>query len=86
MSTTTDGLDRLVDELEAATDDVARVSDAIDAELARPARVTNVSSLRHDPAVAQFRQELIDGMVRADTVNRLLGLVAEVIGLIRAGR
>jgi hypothetical protein len=73
-----------VDQLEAVADNVPRMADAIDAELARPARVTSVTSLRHDPTVEQFRQELIDGMIRVDTVNKLLGLIAEVVGMIRA--
>ncbi len=54
-------------------------ADAIAVELARPARTTAVVSLREAPEIEAFRNELVDGLVRADTVNRLLRLLDEVV-------
>lgn len=54
-------------------------ADAIVVELARPTRTTAVVSLREAPEIEAFRNELVDGIVRADTVNRLLRLLDEVI-------
>lgn len=62
----------------AATGTTAR-RDAIDAELARPARATGVVSLREAPEVEAFREELVNGLIRVDTVNRLLRLVNELV-------
>ncbi len=53
--------------------------DAIDAMLADPPRRTEVRSLRRAPEVEAFREALVDGLVRADTVNRLLRLVNDVL-------
>ena len=58
----------------------APAGDAIDAVLASPARTTGVRSLRSSPEIEAFRQALVDGLIRADTVNRLLRLVNEVVG------
>jgi len=54
-------------------------SDAIDRELAAPVRTTNVLSLADSPEVNAFRSELIDGLIRVDTVNQFLKLVNQVI-------
>ena len=73
-------LDGLLDNLEKAARERENASgDAIDRELAAPARTTAVRSLRDSPEVAAFRQALVDGLIRVDTVNRLLQLVNEVI-------
>jgi len=53
--------------------------DAIDTELARPARTTAVVSLKDAAEVEAFRNELIDGLIRVDTANQLLRLANEVI-------
>ncbi len=53
--------------------------DAIDRVLNAPARETSVRSLRDAPEVAAFREALVDGMIRADTVNRLLRLVDTIV-------
>lgn len=53
--------------------------DAIDAVLADAPRTTAVTSLREAQAVADFRQALMDGLIRVDTANRLLRLVNEVV-------
>jgi hypothetical protein len=53
--------------------------DAIDMVLSLAARQTAVTSLHDAPEVAAFRDELVDGMIRADTANQLLRLVNEVI-------
>lgn len=55
-------------------------SDAIDSVLASPARATAVRSLRSAPEIEAFRQALVDGLIRTDTVNQLLRLVNEVVG------
>lgn len=64
--------------------DTGRMPDAIDAELAAPARVTGVVSLREAPEIQAFRQELIDGLIRTDTVNQLLHLANTVISRLLA--
>ena len=53
--------------------------DAIGQELSRPARTTNVISLKDAPEVQAFRNELIDGLIRVDTANQLLRLVNEAM-------
>jgi hypothetical protein len=59
--------------------DPAHASDAIDRELAAPARQTRVISLRDTDVMAAFRDELSDGLIRADTVNRVLQLVNDIV-------
>lgn len=53
--------------------------DAIDRILARPPRRTDARSLRTDPAIVAFRRELQDGIVRADTVRRVLQLISAAL-------
>lgn len=81
MSEVTDDLDRVVRQLDAAVAANAQTNggDAIDIELAQPARTTAVRSVRDTPEVAAFRQELVDGLIRVDTANRLLRLVAAIL-------
>jgi hypothetical protein len=80
MSGVTEELDRLVAELDAATADApSQPIDAIDAVLASPPRETKVSSARDLPEVQAFREELVNGLIRVDTANRLLRLIAEVV-------
>ena len=59
---------------------VTEAGDAIEAVLASPARATAVRSLRDSPEIEAFRQALVDGLIRADTVNKLLGLINEIVG------
>lgn len=54
-------------------------SDAIAEVLAEMPRQTAVVSLRDAPVVEQFRQALIDGLIRTDTANQLLKLVNEIV-------
>ncbi len=78
----TEQLDRLiaaVDQKTVDSDDASR-KDAIDRELARRPRVTQVDSLRDAPEVQAFREALLDGLVRVDTANQLLRLLNTVIG------
>lgn len=80
MAEVTAELDQLIEDLDGAVERTAAdTPDAIDAVLAAPPRASGVRSLRHDPVVEAFRQELVDGLVRVDTVNRLLGLVQTVV-------
>jgi hypothetical protein len=84
MSDVMQELDRLLGQLEGAAERKAAVraplaGDVIDDVLASPARQTAVRSLRDAPEVEAFRNELIDGLIRADTANQLLRLVAMVV-------
>jgi hypothetical protein len=45
----------------------------------RPARETRVQPLADSPEVEAFRREVMDGMIRVDTANQLLRLVALVV-------
>lgn len=53
--------------------------DAIDRVLNTSPRSTATRSLRDAPEVLAFRQALTDGMIRVDTVNRLLRLVDAIV-------
>lgn len=80
MSEVTAELDRLIDQLDSPEPGAGVAgADAIDAVLASPPRVTAVRSLRRDPVVETFRRELTDGLIRVDTLNRLLSLVNTVV-------
>lgn len=57
----------------------ARVADAIDRELGSSPRATAVVSLDDAPEVEAFRRELIDGLIRVDTVNQFLRLANAVM-------
>ena len=73
-----DNLMALLERLEESTPR-SRRKDAIDAILASDPRSTGVRSLREHEVVQQFRRELSDGLIRADTVNKLLGLIRTVV-------
>ncbi|NLX23617.1 MAG: hypothetical protein GXY55_18345 [Phycisphaerae bacterium] len=73
-------LDRLVRTLDAVLTDTSETpGDAIDRVLAAPGRTTAVRSLADAPEIEAFRQELLDGLIRADTINRLLRLINDVV-------
>ncbi len=76
-----EALERLIGRLEAAAagDDAGRPKDAIDDVLDGPRRQSAVSEVRHDPVIEQFRRELSDGLIRADTAGRLLSLITTVV-------
>lgn len=57
----------------------SRPRDAIDRELAGPGRVSDVRSLRDAPEIAAFRTAVVDGLIRADTANRLLRLIDQAL-------
>jgi hypothetical protein len=60
--------------------------DAIDAVLASEPRTTQAVSVRQAPEMEAFRRELVDGLIRVDTVNQVLRLLNEWImasGLLR---
>jgi hypothetical protein len=76
MPSPAEQLDRLIDLLSTAA---TPPRDAIDEVLAGAPRTTEVKSLRDHPDVQQFRQDLIDGLIRVDTANRLLQLVATAV-------
>jgi hypothetical protein len=74
-------LERLLSNVQTLLEASAKVppGDAIDMALGRPARTTAVVSLKDAPEVEAFRNELIDGLIRVDTVNQLLRLVNEAM-------
>ncbi len=74
MGEVTDNLSRILEGLEKSIDGSGR-KDAIDAILAGSPRETNATSLRDHEVVKQFRRELSSGLIRVDTVSRLLGLI-----------
>ena len=76
----TEALENLVRRLEAVTKVVeGEPRDAIDDILDGPGRQSAVTDVRHDPVVEQFRREMTDGLSRADTAGRLLGLITSVV-------
>lgn len=73
---------QVLDELTAALEGAGRRrggGDAIERTLSEPGRSSAVRSLREAPEVDAFRQELIDGLIRVDTANRLLQLLNTVV-------
>jgi hypothetical protein len=76
MPSPAEQLDRLINPLSTSTE---QPRDAIDEVLAGAPRTTQVKSLRDHPDVQQFRLDLIDGLIRIDTANRLLQLVTTVV-------
>jgi hypothetical protein len=79
--TATEVLDDLLSTLESGSQKQVENGggDAIDRVLSAPPRSTAVRSLRDAPEVLAFREALADGMIRADTVNRLLRLVDAIV-------
>ncbi len=80
----TEAWDRLVAALDAARQDHA-VDDAISRLLAAPPRTTALTELRDEPVMQQFRAELSDALIRADTVRRMLELITTAVTALRAG-
>jgi len=72
-------IDELLSTLDEAVQKKSTRGDAIDAVLSSPGRVTHVTSLKDTPQAKAFRQALMDGMIRTDAVNKLLGLINEVV-------
>jgi len=78
MAKDSDKLMALLERLEESIPHPRR-KDAIDAILASEPRTTGVRSLRDHEVVQQFRRELSDGLIRADTANKLLGLIRTIV-------
>lgn len=74
----TEELEKLLAVLETGAAARGR-DDAIARVLGQAGRRTEVRSLRDAAEVAAFRQALTDGLIRADTVNRLLRLIHEIV-------
>ena len=72
-------LDRLLSRLQEVVHRRERHGDAIDRILDGQPRRTEVRSLTDDASIKAFRREQIDGFIRVDTANRLLGLIEEVV-------
>jgi hypothetical protein len=53
--------------------------DAIDRVLGAAPRETAVRGLRDDASIQRFRDELADGLIRADTAGRALDVLARVV-------
>ena len=80
MNDSTRQLDAVLDRLdEIISASRAGRGDAIDRILNGPRRRTETHSLRDHPAMEAFRRELTDGLIRADTANKLLGLISAVL-------
>ncbi len=72
-------LESKASEAPAGGQDAVRIGDAISRELEAVPRVSAVRSVRDSQEMQAFRQALLDGLVRTDTVNRALRLVNEVL-------
>lgn len=80
-------LDQIIDQLDQtagaaappATGAAPATGDAINRVLDAPPRTTAVKSLRDEPVMQQFRQELTDGLIRADTVRQFLAIIQQVL-------
>lgn len=73
-------LDQLLDKLTSRFAAAAPPPpDAIDAVLAAPPRTSQVASLRNDPVINAFRNELADGLIRADTAHQLIALLSTAL-------
>ena len=80
MSAPGQELDALLKELEQVAGKISnRPADAIDRIIQGPRRQTKTRSIRHDPVLENFRRELTDGLIRADTANQLLRLITTVL-------
>ncbi|MEE9296610.1 MAG: hypothetical protein V3W34_16825 [Phycisphaerae bacterium] len=79
MPETTRTFDRLVSALESLAPKTGRPEDAIDRILAAAPRRTEARSLRDDPVVARFREDLANGLIRMETADALFRLIGEVI-------
>ena len=71
--------DRLIDMLSSRLAAAGRPLDAIAADLAAPARTTDVRRLNEHPVMQAFRSELSDGLIRADTARQAIGLLARMV-------
>lgn len=58
---------------------ISKQPDAIDATMDLPARKTQAKALRNAAGMATFRSELIDGLIRVDSVHALIGLCNTVL-------
>lgn len=58
---------------------VSMQHDAIDATMDLPARKTQAKALRNAAGMATFRSELIDGLIRVDSVRGLIDLCNSIL-------
>ncbi|MBN1510979.1 MAG: hypothetical protein JXB13_03110 [Phycisphaerae bacterium] len=82
MNTTTESLDRLIEQLSRKTSAATPTTgpgDAIDEVLSSAPRQSDVPDLSRHPVVQQFRRDLIDGFIRVDTARQLLDLLSLVV-------
>jgi hypothetical protein len=84
-----DSLEQIVEQnpaakaaLEKAAPPPPQVPNMLKAFLDEPERVTAVQSIRRHPTVQAWRQELSDANVRADTVNKILGVIDFVLRMV----
>lgn len=86
MNDTANKLDELLDTLDGQMNGSVKQTgggDAIDQILASRGRTTKTRSLRENEVMQKFRQELADGLIRADTVQRVLGLIDVAVKAIK---
>lgn len=72
-------LDKVIELLQRIAHPVSGAGDAIDQELGRPPRTTTARNLADDPTIVAFRNELVDGLIRADTARQMLSLVGALL-------
>ena len=72
-------LEALLEELDRPPRSERKGGDALDVIIDAPPRTTAVTPLRDHEAVRRFRAEVSDGLIHADTINQLLGLIRTAI-------
>jgi hypothetical protein len=74
-----ESLEKLMEALDTALAKEGETGDAVDRTLSGPERSTGVVSLRDSEVVRQFRDELVDGLIRVDTAGKFLDLVTAIV-------
>lgn len=83
MNKATNTFDELINMLDESINPTTSPStqspDAIDRINAAKRRTTNVISLRDDPDIQQFRDDLKNGLIRLDAANNLFALITRLL-------
>ncbi len=79
MPKATEAFERLIGALESLDTESRLPDDAIDRILAEAPRRTDAKSLRDDPVVARFREDLSNGLVRVETAQALFQMIGDLI-------
>ncbi len=78
-TTTFDQLINILDESMNTSTPSTPTPDAITRINAAPPRTTLVRSLRDDPTIQRFRNDLVNGLIRLDTANNLFTLLTKLL-------